>query len=95
MGEWRYEEPPLRDVLLNCGLENPMGFSQDHSFDTDLTAWEEQADFVDFRLVKIDADALRFGGTSFYRRDDGSLDDHIAMKDGDGVRELHLKYDRR
>ena len=50
---------------------------------------------VDFRLVKKEDDALHFGGISFYRRDDGSMDGYIVMKDGDEVREHHLKYERR
>ncbi len=64
-------------------------------FNADFTAWEEKADYVDFRLVKKDDDALHFGGISFYRRGNDSMDGYIVMKSGDEVREHHLKYERR
>lgn len=64
-------------------------------FSADFTAWEEKADHVNFRLVKKDDDALHFGGISFYRRGDDSVDGYIVMKNGDEVREHHLKYQRR
>ncbi len=64
-------------------------------FNADFTAWEEKADYVNFRLVKKDDDALHFGGLSFYRRGDGSMDGYILMKNGDEIREHHLKYYRR
>ena len=64
-------------------------------FNADFTAWEEKADYINFRLVKKDDDALHFGGLSFYRRDDGSMGGYIVMKNGDEVREHHLKYNRR
>jgi len=64
-------------------------------FNADFTAWEEKADFVNFRLVKKEDDALHFGGLSFYLRKDGSMDGYIVMKDGGEVREHHLEYTRR
>ena len=47
------------------------------------------------RHVDAFPDALHFGGLSFYRRDDGSMDGYIVMKNGDEVREHHLRYERR
>lgn len=64
-------------------------------FNADFTAWEEKADYVDFRLVKKEDDALHFGGLSFYKRGDDEIDGYIVMRDGDEVTEHHLKYRRR
>ena len=64
-------------------------------FSADFTAWEEKTDFVEFRLVKIDDDALHFSGISFYRRGDDAMDAYIVMRNADGIREEPLVYTRR
>ena len=64
-------------------------------FNADFTAWEEKSDFVQFRLVKLEDDALHFGGLSFYRREDGSIDGYIVMRESEALTEHHLKYERR
>jgi hypothetical protein len=63
-------------------------------FNADFTAWEEKADFVNFRLVKIEEDALHFAGLSFYRRDDNHIDAYIVMRNGEELTEHELKYVR-
>ena len=82
------------ELLLLSVEEGSLSLKVKH-FNADFTAWEEKADFIDFRLVKKEDDELHFGGISFYRRDDCSMDGYIVMKDGDEVREHHLKYERR
>lgn len=64
-------------------------------FSADFTAWEDKADFVNFRLVKIEPDALHFSGISFYRRGDDAMNGFIVMRNADGVREEALVYTRR
>lgn len=64
-------------------------------FNADFTAWEDKGDFVNFRLVKKDDDALHFGGISFYRRGDDAIDGYIVMRSGEDTREHHLQYQRR
>jgi hypothetical protein len=64
-------------------------------FNPDFSAWEEKEDHVTFRLVKKEDDALHFGGLSFYKRGDDSIDGYIVMRNGDELTEHHLKYDRR
>ena len=64
-------------------------------FNADFTAWEEKGDFVNFQLVKLEEDALHFGGISFYRRGEDLIDGYIVMKNGEEVREHHLSYKRR
>jgi len=64
-------------------------------FNPDFTAWEEKADYVEFRLIAKEEDALHFSGISFYRRDDDTIDGYIVMRNEDGVKEHELKYYRR
>ena len=63
-------------------------------FNPDFSAWEEKNDFVNFRLVKKEPDALHFGGISFYRRDAQTMDAYIVMRGDAGVSEHHLAYKR-
>jgi hypothetical protein len=64
-------------------------------FNADFTAWEEKGDFVDFRLVKLEPDAIHFSGLSFYKRDDNGFDGYIVLRNASGVREEKLVYARR
>jgi len=64
-------------------------------FNPDFSAWEDKEDYVAFRLVRKDDDALHFGGLSFYKRDDDSIDGYIVMRSGEDVIEHHLQYQRR
>lgn len=64
-------------------------------FNADFTAWEDKPDFVNFRLVKLEEDALHFGGLSFYRQEDGSIDGYIVMRNGEELTEHHLRYVHR
>ena len=82
------------ELLLLSVEEGSLSLKVKH-FSADFSAWEEKDDFVDFRLVKKGDGALHFGGLSFYRRDDGSMDGYIVMKNGDELREHHLEYTRR
>ncbi len=81
------------ELLLLTDDDDTLSLKVKH-FNPDFTAWEEKADFVNFRLVKKDHDALHFGGISFYRRDDDTMDAYIVMRHGDEVREHHLAYKR-
>jgi len=82
------------ELLLLSVEEGSLSLKVKH-FNADFTAWEEKAGYVNFRLVKKEDDALHFGGISFYRRGDDSIDGYIVMKNGDEVVEHHLKYERR
>lgn len=64
-------------------------------FSADFTAWEDKPDFVEFRLVKIEANALHFSGISFYRRGEDAMDGYIVMRNDSGIREERLVYTRR
>ena len=82
------------EILLMNVDDGSLSLKVKH-FNADFTAWEEKGDFVNFQLVKLEEDALHFGGISFYRRGEDLIDGYIVMKNGEEVREHHLSYKRR
>lgn len=82
------------EILLLSVEDGTLSLKVKH-FNPDFTAWEEKADYVNFRLVKKEDNALHFGGISFYRRDNDSIDGYIVMHNDDAVTERHLRYERR
>jgi len=81
--------------LLQLSVEDDTLSLKVKHFNADFTAWEDKADFVNFRLVSKDENALHFGGLSFYKRSDNSIDGYIVMRKGEDLVEHHLKYKRR
>jgi hypothetical protein len=63
-------------------------------FNEDFTAWESKEDFVRFRYVKHDADAVHFQGISFYRDDENNMHAFIVTKHEGTVREEKMVYRR-
>lgn len=81
--------------LLELSVEDGTLSLKVKHFSADFTAWETKEEYVTFRLVKKEDDALHFGGLSFYRRSDNSLDGYIVMRNDEEVTEYHLQYQRR
>lgn len=81
------------ELLMLSVDEGTLSLKVKH-FNPDFTAWEDKADFINFRLVKFDEDELHFSGLSFYRRDDGNMDAYIVMRSDAGLREEKLVYRR-
>ena len=81
------------EIMLLTIEEGSLSLKVKH-FSADFTAWEEKSDHVNFRLMKLDDDALHFAGLSFYRRDDHTIDGYIVMKRGEEISEEYLKYQR-
>jgi hypothetical protein len=50
-------------------------------FNPDLTGWEEKADFVKFRLLKVEPAAVYFDGLTFKRANDNTLEIFLALRD--------------
>lgn len=82
------------ELLLMTIEDGSLSLKVKH-FGADFTAWEDKDGFVNFRLVKLDDDALHFGGISFYKRGDDTIDGFIVMKNAEGIREEPLVYRRR
>lgn len=64
-------------------------------FSDEFIAWEDKEDYVNFKLVAKEDDALHFGGISFYRRSDDQIDAYIVMRNGEDISEHHLSYQRQ
>ena len=63
-------------------------------FSADFVAWEDKPDYVHFKLVAIEPDAVHFAGVSFYRRGADGLDVYLVMRSGGELREEMLSYTR-
>lgn len=83
----------LYELMLLSVENGSLSFKVKH-FTSDFVAWEEKPDFVNFRLVKLEPDALHFSGLSFYRRDDNHIDAYLVLRNGDEISEHELKYVR-
>lgn len=81
------------EIMLLTREEGTLSLKVKH-FSADFVAWEEKPDFVNFRLVKLEDDALHFGGISFYRRDTDNIDAYIVLKDEGKTSEHKLVYRR-
>ena len=65
-------------------------------FTADFVAWEDRPDFVSFKLVGIEQDAVHFSGLSLHRIDENTMHGFIVMNMKDGsLREEKLVYHRR
>lgn len=82
------------EILLLSVADGTLSLKVKH-FSAEFTAWEDKEDYVNFRLVKKEDDALHFGGLSFYRRSDDLIDGYIVMRNGENTTEHHLKYVRQ
>lgn len=82
------------EILLLVEEEGSLSLKVKH-FNPDFTAWEDKADYVDFRFIKAEENAIHFSGISFYRLSDDEMHGYIVMKNGDEVREEKLVYRRR
>jgi len=81
------------EILLLTVDDGTLSLKVKH-FNADFIAWEDKGDYVNFQLVKLDDDALHFGGLSFYRRDENNIDAYIVLKSGEEVSEHYLEYQR-
>lgn len=88
------DDPAMYELMLLTVEDGTLNLKVKH-FNADFTAWEDKPDYVNFKLVKLSANELHFGGISFYKRDDDHLDGYIVMRNKDGVSEQHMAYERQ
>jgi hypothetical protein len=81
------------EILLLTVDDGTLSLKVKH-FNPDFTAWEEKGDYVNFKLVNVEEEALHFSGISFYRRDADRMDAWIVMRQGGEMVERELKYTR-
>lgn len=65
-------------------------------FSADFIAWEEKAEFTNFKLVGLEERAVHFSGLSLRQIDANTMHGYIVMRSKDGsLREEKLIYHRR
>ncbi len=82
------------ELLLISEEEGSLSLKVKH-FNDDFTAWEEKEDFVRFRLVKIEENAVHFSGLSFYRINDNEMHGYLVLRNEEKSWEEELIYRRR
>lgn len=81
------------EIIILVEEEGSLSLKVKH-FNADFTAWESKEDYVNFRLVSVEEDALHFTGLSFYRITDDELNVYIALTDNGETSEHKLIYIR-
>jgi hypothetical protein len=87
------DEVSFYELLLLVEEEGSLSLKVKH-FNPDFTAWEDKQDYVDFRYIMSDDNAVHFSGISFYRVDDDNMIAYIVFRSGDDIREEKLVYRR-
>lgn len=82
------------ELLLLVEQEGSLSILVKH-FSEDFTAWEEKDDYVHFRLVKLEEDAVHFSGISFYRINNDEIHAYLVMGNDSKKWEEKLIYRRR
>jgi hypothetical protein len=82
------------ELLLLVEEEDSLSLKVKH-FNADFTAWEEKGDYVTFRFIKAEENAVHFSGISFYRIDDNALHAYLVLHSDGNVREEKLVYKRQ
>ena len=96
LGMWKLfndEGVDFYELMLLSVEDGSLSLKVKH-FSKEFVAWEDKPDFVNFKLVKKEADALHFAGISFYRRDADHIDAYIVMRNGEDISEHKLEYVR-
>lgn len=88
------DEPSMYEIMLLSVEDGTLSLKVKH-FNPDFTAWEDKADYINFKLVAFSEGELHFGGLSFYQRGDDRIDGYIVMRMGDEVAEQPMTYERR
>lgn len=88
------DEVSFYELVLLVEEEGSLSLKVKH-FNPDFSAWEEKADYVDFRYIQSEQDAIHFSGISFYRISDNEIHAYLVLKNNGEIREEKLVYHRR
>lgn len=89
------EKITFYELLLLVEEEGSLSLKVKH-FSADFHAWEDKEEFINFKLVKIEPNAIHFSGLSFYRDGPDKINGYIVFKDKQGeVTEERMIYERR
>ncbi len=84
----------LYEIMLIAEEEGTISLKVKH-FDPDFSAWEEKGDYVNFRFIRAEDDAVHFSGISFYRISDDEMHAYLVMRHGEEIREEKIVYKKR
>ena len=96
VGMWKLmkdDQVVFYELMLIAEEEGSLSIKVKH-FTDDFIAWETKEDFVRFRLVAFDENAVHFSGLSFHRISDDEIHGYIALHSNGEVREEKLIYHR-
>ncbi|MEM7432842.1 MAG: DUF6265 family protein [Pseudomonadota bacterium] len=82
------------EIMLIVQEEDSLNLKVKH-FNPDFSAWEEKEDYVNFRLVRVELDAVYFSGLTFKKISDDEIHAYIAFKSEAGSREEKLVFNRQ
>ena len=89
----RDDKVDFYELLVIVEEEGSLALKVKHFSDA-FVAWEDKPDYVTFRLVKLEEDAVHFSGLSFYRVDEDRIDGYIVMRTNSGIKEEPMHYER-
>ena len=89
-------KPIFYEILTVIEAEGSLEMRLKH-VNPDMTGWEEKANFVTFKLAKLEPDAVYFSGLTFRRTSADGLEIYLALRDrADGtVREEKFTMTRQ
>jgi len=96
VGMWKLmndDEVVFYELMLIVEEEGSLSLKVKH-FTDEFVAWEVKEDFVRFRLVSFDENAVHFSGLSFHRISGDEIHGFIALHSEGEVREEKLVYHR-
>ena len=96
VGMWKLmkdDQVVFYELMLIVEEEGSLSLKVKH-FTDDFIAWEIKEDFVRFRLVAFDDNAVHFSGLSFYRIGDDEIHGYVALHSEGEIREEKLTYYR-
>jgi hypothetical protein len=82
------------ELMLLVEEEGSLSLKVKH-FNPDFSAWEEKEEYVDFRFIKREVNAVHFSGLSFYRISDDEIHAYLVLEREGKIREEKLVYRRR
>lgn len=91
----RDDKPVFYEIMTLLEVEGSLELRLKH-VNPDMTGWEEKADFVTFKLAKLEPDAAYFSGLTFRRVQPDRLEIYLALRNrADGsVREEKFSLSR-
>jgi hypothetical protein len=87
------DQVAIYELLLLVEEEGSLNLKVKH-FNPDFSAWEDKEDYLNFRLVKVEEEAIHFSGISFYRTGPDSMKAYLVMNNEEKIWEEELIYQR-